>query len=260
MEPERPSRVALFVTCVIDALAPTTGAAVVRTLRRRGIQVVFPENQGCCGQPAWNAGFAAEGAMVAQPTLSALEGALDAGAEVVVCPSGSCATMCRVFWPEMFELAGRPADAARARRVGGLVLEYSELVERLPEVPVVADGRRAALHKSCHMLRELGIERQPALLAQRAGCRLVEWPGDDRCCGFGGTFSVKLPELSVAMADEKLQELDEDPPDLILACDTSCLLHLVGRAQGRGRPLAAAHLAEVLDRAEAAAEREGGVG
>lgn len=255
-----PRRIALFVTCVIDALAPTTGAAVVKTLRRRGIQVVFPKDQGCCGQPAWNAGFREEARLVAQVTLSALEAALDEGAEAVVCPAGSCATMCRVFWPEMFELAGRHADAARARRVGGLVFEYSELLERLPEVPVVPDGRRAALHKSCHMLRELGIERQPALLAERIGCRLIEWPGADRCCGFGGTFSVKLPELAAAMAEEKLRELEEHSPDLVLACDTSCLLHLAGQAQARGRPMVAAHLAEVIDRAEAAAEREGGRG
>jgi len=194
---------------------------------------------------------------VARPTLLALKRALDQGAEAVVCPAGSCATMCRVFWPEMFEVAGLHAEAALARRVGASVLEYSELVEGLPIVPLVPDGRRVALHKSCHMLRELGLEGQAAFLAQRAGCRLVEWPGDDRCCGFGGTFSVKLPELSVAMADEKLRELDENPPDLILGCDTSCLVQLSARSQARGRPLAAVHLAEVLDRAELAAEREG---
>jgi L-lactate dehydrogenase complex protein LldE len=247
-----PRKVALFVTCVVDALAPDTGAAVVRLLRRRDIQVLFPEGQGCCGQPAWNSGLVREAAMVARPTLRALASALDRGAEAIVCPAGSCATMCRVYWPELFAAAGRAAEVDEARRVGERLLEFSELMARLPALPARPDGRRIALHFSCHMLRELGIRRQPALLAERAGCSIVPWAGAERCCGFGGTFSVKLPELSVAMAEEKLQELDDLAPQLLVGCDTSCLLHLAGRARARGRPLATAHLAELLDKAEAA--------
>ncbi len=247
---EQPRRVAIFITCVVDALAPNTGAAVVRLLRRRGIQPLFPEAQGCCGQPAWNSGLAREAALVARPTLKALAAALDQGADAIVCPSGSCATMCRVHWPELFSLAGTAAEADAARRVGERVLEFSEMMARLPALPSRPDGRHIALHQSCHMLRELGIRQQPILLAERAGCRIVAWTGADRCCGFGGTFSVKLPELSVAMAEEKLKELDALGPELLVGCDTSCLLHLAGRARARGRALAVAHLAEVLDAAE----------
>ena len=246
----QPGKVALLVTCVVDALAPGTGAAVVRVLRRRGIEVVFPQDQGCCGQPAWNSGLVREAALVARPTLKALARALAGGAEAVVCPSGSCTTMCRVHWPELFSLAGMAAEAQEARRVGERVLEFSELVARLPALPTRPDGRRVALHHSCHMLRELGLRHQPITLAERAGCQVLPWPGAERCCGFGGTFSVKLPELSAAMAEEKLRELDSLCPEALIGCDTSCLLHLAGRARARGRDLVVTHLAEVLDAAE----------
>ena len=241
----------------MDALTPATGAAVVRTLRRRGVEVRFPEAQGCCGQPAWSAGFASEAARVARGTLTALEAALDDGAGSIVCPAGSCATMCRTFGPELFTLVGDGASAARARRVGAAVQEYSELLATLPAPPQQPQERRVALHASCHMLRELEIREQPGRLAAAAGYRLDEWPGAERCCGFGGTFSMALPEVSEAMADDKLRDLDADPPDVLAGCDPSCLLHLAARARARGKPIPTAHLAELLDAAESAAERTG---
>lgn len=245
-------QVSLLITCVVDVVAPDVAEASVRLLRATGCDVTCNLDQTCCGQPAWNAGFADDAAAVARTTLAALEADLDAGAEAVVVPAGSCATMVRTFWPELFEVVGDPDAAARARRVGERTRELSELLaERADRLPPLRVHRpvQVALHQSCHMLRELRIVEQPAALADRVdGVKVIEWPGSDRCCGFGGTFSVKLPEASVAMADEKLRALDDAAPDadLLVGCDTSCLMHLQSRAEAVGTPVHVRHLAEIL--------------
>lgn len=245
-------RVSLLITCVVDVVAPDVADASVRVLRAAGCDVTCNLDQTCCGQPAWNAGFAEDAARVARTTLAALEADLDAGADVVAVPAGSCATMVRLFWPELFEIVGDHDAAARARRVGERTRELSELLaERADRLPALRLGRpmRVALHESCHMLRELRIVEQPAALTAAVdGCDVVAWAGSDRCCGFGGTFSVKLPEASVAMADEKLRDLAEGAPDaeVLVGCDTSCLMHLEARAEATGRPVHVRHLAEVL--------------
>ena len=244
--------VSLLITCVVDVVAPDVGEAAVRLLRAAGCEVTCNLAQTCCGQPAWNAGFADDAAAVARTTLAALEADLAGGADAVVVPAGSCATMVRVFWPELFEVAGDPGAADRARRVGERTRELSELLaERADRLPPLRLHRpvRVALHESCHMLRELRIVDQPRTLAAGvAGCEVAGWDGSDRCCGFGGTFSVKLPEVSIAMADEKLDALAAGAPgaDLLVGCDTSCLMHLQSRAEATGRPLHVRHLAEVL--------------
>lgn len=241
-----------MITCVVDVVAPDVAEAAVRVLRASGCEVTCNLDQTCCGQPAWNAGFAADAARVARATLAALEADLDAGADTVVVPAGSCATMVRVFWPELFEVVGDHDAADRARRVGERTSELSELLaERSDRLPPLRLGRpvRVALHESCHMLRELRIVDQPAALAAAVdGCEVLGWDGSDRCCGFGGTFSVKLPEASVAMADEKLRALADGAPaaEVLVGCDTSCLMHLQARAEATGRPLHVRHLAEVL--------------
>lgn len=245
-------RVSLLVTCVVDVVAPDVGEAAVRLLRAAGCDVTVNLAQTCCGQPGWNAGFAADAARVARTTLGALEDDLDAGAEAVVVPAGSCATMVRVFWPELFEVVGDHDAAARARRVGDRTRELSDLLaERADRLPALRLHRpiTVALHESCHMLRELRIAEAPGVLVAAVdGCEAVPWAGSDRCCGFGGTFSVKLPETSVAMADEKLRALGAGAPgaDLLVGCDTSCLMHLQARADATERPVHVRHLAEVL--------------
>jgi L-lactate dehydrogenase complex protein LldE len=245
-------RVSLLVTCVVDVVAPDVGEAAVRLLRAAGCDVTVNLAQTCCGQPGWNAGFAADAARVARTTLGALEDDLDAGAEAVVVPAGSCATMVRVFWPELFEVVGDHDAAARARRVGDRTRELSDLLaERADRLPPLRLHRpiTVALHESCHMLRELRIAEAPGVLVDAVdGCEAVPWAGSDRCCGFGGTFSVKLPETSVAMADEKLRALGAGAPgaDLLVGCDTSCLMHLQARADATERPVHVRHLAEVL--------------
>jgi L-lactate dehydrogenase complex protein LldE len=245
-------RVSLLITCVVDVLSPDVGEASVRVLRAAGCDVTVNLDQTCCGQPGWNAGFAPEAARVARATLEALEADLADGAEAVVVPAGSCATMVRVFWPELFEVVGDHEAAARARAVGERTRELSEfLAERADALgPLrLAAPRTVALHASCHMLRELRIVDAPgALVGAVDGCSAVEWEGADRCCGFGGTFSVKLPEASVAMADEKLRALAaaSPAPDLLVGCDSSCLMHLAARAEATGRPVEVRHLAEVV--------------
>src|SRR5690606_13624456 len=225
--------VSLLVTCMIDLLEPEAAEAAVRLLRAADCTVSCPSGQTCCGQPAWNSGFAAEAAAVARTTLEALEA--DA-ADIVVVPAGSCATMVRVFWPELFEVVGDHDAAARAREVGRRTRELSELLDaRAGALPPLRLDRpvRVALHASCHMLRELRVAEPPGRLAASVeGCEVLDWDGADRCCGFGGTFSVKLPEASVAMADEKLRALADGAPeaDVLVGCDTSCLVHLAARA------------------------------
>ncbi len=244
-------RVTLLVTCVVDLLEPEVGAATVRVLRAAGCEVSVTLEQTCCGQPAWNAGHTAEAARVARTTLRALEAELDAGAEAVVVPAGSCAAMVRVFWPELFELDGDRESAERARRVGERTLELAELLAQRDLPPLALDPPvRVAYHHSCHMLRELHLRDAPgAVLDQVEGCDRVAWDGDDRCCGFGGLFSVKLPEVSVAMADEKLAALAEVHPDLVVGCDASCLAQLRSRSEAAGAPITTRHLAELLDQA-----------
>lgn len=235
--------VSLFVTCLVDLLEPEVGVATVRVLRASGCTVGLPEAQTCCGQPAWNAGFVEQAAEVARTTLGALEAD---GADAVVVPAGSCTTMIRVFWAELFELVGDHAASERARVLAMKTFELSELValraEHLP--PLVAATAKVAYHHSCHMLRELRIERQPLDLLDRVeGVEVAEWPADQRCCGFGGLFSVKLPEASVAMADDKLASL---PCDAVVGCDASCLMHLRARAEHEGRSVTTRHLVQVL--------------
>lgn len=217
---------------------------MVTALRRAGFEVELARDATCCGQPAWNAGYASEAATVAATTLRAL--AVD---DAPVCvPAGSCATMIRVYWPTLFHTVGDASAAEAATALANRVREFSELIEAEgspgPEGRPASAHRAVAYHHSCHMLRELGIEDQPEQLLRAWGLEPTEWEGSTRCCGFGGTFAVKQPEISIAMADDKLDGLEQ--VDELIGCDTSCLLHLRSRARRRGLELEVRHLAEVL--------------
>lgn len=238
-------RVGLFVTCVADLFAPTMAEATVSVLRAAGHEVVVPAGQTCCGQPAWNSGFADEAARVARTTLDALAAA---DVDAIVAPAGSCTTMVRVFWPEMFEVAGDHTAAARARALGAMVFELSEFLDRhgLPPLAAATTPERVAYHHSCHMLRELRIEQAPERALDAAGCERVAWSADQRCCGFGGLFSFKLPETSESMADDKLGTLAESGCHEVVGSDPSCLLHLRARARHEGVDVHVRHVAEVL--------------
>lgn len=238
------TEVTLAITCMIDGFSPEVGEAVVRSLRQAGHTVSVPLDQTCCGQPAWNSGFVKDAAKVAANTLDALDAD---GQGPIVVPAGSCATMMRKFWPEMFSQAGDQERAERAAELAKRTFEYSEFIhDQDDHIEAAESGETVVYHHSCHMLRELEIREQPLELLEDAGVKVAEWSGDDRCCGFGGLFSVKLPEVSEAMADEKLATMAETGATTIVGCDTSCLMHLKARAEHEGIEVEVRHLAEVL--------------
>ncbi len=233
--------VVLFPTCLGDAVAPSAVRDAAAVLRAAGVEPVAPRGATCCGQPAWNSGFVADARRVARTTLRAL-----ADADAVVVPAGSCAAMMRLHWPALFEGAERKL----ARTVASRVFELSQyLVDELGVTSIGSPGDlTVAYHDSCHMLRELRVHDQPRTLL-RSVATLVELPRSERCCGFGGTFSVRYPEVSTAMADDKLGAADAAGITLIASADPGCAMQLGGRASRTGRPLAVEHLATVLARA-----------
>jgi len=237
--------VTLFPTCLVDAVAPETGLATARVLEERGFRIEVPEDSTCCGQPAWNAGHAGAAAKVARTTLRAL--ADTAGAIVV--PSGSCATMMRVFWPELFEIEGSRSEQLLAADVAPRVEELSAFlsVEREQRRRTPADATATVYHRSCHMLRELGIVDAPEKVLAQVATDLRHSEATGKCCGFGGMFSVKLPEVSTSMADEVLDAVAATGATRVVGCDVSCLMHMESRARRRDMDLVFAHLAEVLD-------------
>ena len=239
--PDTP-RVALFVTCLVDLYRPVVGFAAVRLLEAAGCRVEVPEGQTCCGQPAYNSGDRATAADIARRTIALLE-----GYDHVVVPSGSCGGMIGHHYPEL--LADDPEWAPRA-----LALKHRtwELMQFLVDVRGMdrVDARLAGTvtyHDSCSGLRELGVKAQPRrLLASVAGLRLAELPGAEVCCGFGGTFCVKYPEISDKMVTDKAAEVEATGADLLLAGDMGCLLNMAGKLSRRGSGVAVRHVAEVL--------------
>lgn len=240
------TRVSLFITCLGDQFFPEVGECVVRVLERLGVEVVFNSAQTCCGQPAFNTGYTGEAREVASRTLELFD-----DADYVVAPSGSCSTMVRVFYPELF--ASDPVRLAKAHNLRSKFYEFSEFLVKVLKVEDVGSSfpRRVAYHDSCHLLRELGISEEPRrLLRAVRGLDLVEMQDDKLCCGFGGTFSVKFPEVSTAMGNDKLQAAANAGAEILVANDSGCLMHLAGLIHRRGLPLKAMHLAEILAQQE----------
>ena len=235
-------RVGLFVTCLVDLVRPQVGFAAVKLLEAAGCRVEVPEAQTCCGQPAWNAGADAHTADIARQVIDAFE-----GYDYVVAPSGSCAGMIRNHYPEA--LAG---DAQYAPRARALARKAHELVSFLVKVRGVKDAAakcpgKAAYHDSCSSLREMGVKKEPReLLGAVEGLSLCELSDAQVCCGFGGLFAVKYPEISARMADDKLADAEGVGAELVLGGDLGCLLHLAGRAARTGKQLRFRHVAEVL--------------
>lgn len=228
-------RVSLFVPCFVDQFAPAVAWATVRLLRRCGVEVDFDPRQTCCGQPAFNSGYAAEAASVARHFLDVFQ-----RCDTIVAPSGSCVAMIRRHFPQLLD---DPAG------VGRRVHELCEfLVGRLGRTNVGARWRgRAALHLPCHLLRELDAgDAVRALLAAVEGLELVDLPSDTWCCGFGGTFSIRYPELSAAMAETKLRQVADAGIEWVLSPESSCLMQLEGVARRLGLSLRMMHVAEVL--------------
>jgi len=236
-------RVQLFVTCIVETLTPDIGLAVAEVLERLGVTVTVPEGLTCCGQPAFNGGFWDDARAMARRTIDVLS-RHDAP---VVIPSGSCADMIQHHYPELF--AADPVYGPRAEALGGRVYEFSEfLVDVLGQTDLGASfPGRLTFHASCHTLRGKGVTHQPSdLLAQVRDAELVELPGAEECCGFGGLFAVKMGDISGAMLTRKLDSVEDTRSDAVVACDPSCLLHIGGGLHRRGSSVQALHIAQVL--------------
>jgi L-lactate dehydrogenase complex protein LldE len=238
------TRVNLFVSCLVDLVRPSAGEAAVRVLRRAGHEVSFPAGQTCCGQPAWNSGFPDEARRVAASTLDAFA----ATEGPIVGLSGSCTATVHHVWPELFQADvtrhGQALDVAvRVRELGAFLADGAQAVEH-PD-----DARPVAFHCSCHQRRELGeAGAGPALLDSLSSVRPVPLPQDELCCGFGGTFSVKFPQVSGAMGLDKARSVVESGASELVSGDLGCLLHVQGCAGAAGIELTATTLAEFLDR------------
>jgi L-lactate dehydrogenase complex protein LldE len=244
-----PRRVSLFVTCLVDLLYPQVAECTVALLRDAGVEVDVPASQTCCGQPAFNSGFNDDARRVAANFLDAF-----AGADAVVAPSGSCTAMVRRYYPHLFH---GTKDEARATELASRTFELTEFLVDVLGV-AKAEGRwegRVTYHDACHGLRELGLAGQGRrLLSGIDGLELAEMAWPDRCCGFGGTFSVRMPDLATAMADDKLAQAESTEASVMVTGDAGCLLHLSGRASRTGAGVRPMHLATLLAEARGLVE------
>ncbi len=241
-EPARPVNVGLFVTCLVDLTRPSVGFASAKLLEDAGCTVSVPKGQTCCGQPAYNSGDNQNARIIAEKVIKAFE-----GFDCVVAPSGSCAGMIKHHFPLLFEDA--PAMAARAKVLAGKTFE---LVSFLTDVLGI-DRLNAAYdgvvtyHDSCSSLREMGVKEQPRrLLSAVSGLTLNECGESETCCGFGGLFCVKYPEISGRMVDSKVDHILATGADTLLAGDLGCLMNMAGRLHRRGANVRVRHIAEVL--------------
>jgi L-lactate dehydrogenase complex protein LldE len=235
--------VALFLPCLIDQFTPTTGLATARVLRHLGVEVEVPDGQTCCGQPAFNAGYHRAATGLAVRFLERF-----AHAEAVVTPSGSCASMVRNHYGD---LPLPPGARATWKHLRSRVYEFSQfLTDRLGCTDL--DGRwsaRIAYHASCHLLRELHVDEGPRqLLTSIRELTLVAWPDAELCCGFGGAFAVKFPELSTAMVERKCRSLIALGVDHVVGADPACLLQIGGYLSRQKSSVTPLHLADVLAR------------
>ncbi len=233
--------VALFVTCLVDLFRPTVGFAAVKLLEDAGCRVHVPA-QSCCGQPAYNSGDNASARAIAAQVIDAFD-----GFDYVVAPSGSCAGMIKEHYPALFE--GDAAMGARARDLAGRTHELVSFLADIRGVETVAAAHGGAVtyHDSCSGLREMGVKDQPRrLLGLVAGLELRELGGTEECCGFGGTFCVKYPDISLKMVDDKIADIEKTGAATVLAGDLGCLMNIAGRLRRKGSRVEARHVAEVL--------------
>lgn len=239
-------RVSLFITCLGDQFFPHVGECVVKILRQLGVEVTFNPAQTCCGQPAFNTGYRREAREVACRVLDLFD-----NDDYVVAPSGSCTSMVRVFYPELF--SDDPERLKKAQRLQERFYEFSEFLVKVLKVEDLGASfhGRVTYHDSCHLLRELGISDEPRRLIRAVrGIEFVEMQDYRLCCGFGGTFSVKFPEVSVAMGEDKVRAASDAGAEYLVANDSGCLMHVGGVIHRRGLPMQTLHLAELLTKRE----------
>jgi L-lactate dehydrogenase complex protein LldE len=234
--------VGLFITCLVDLIRPSVGFAAVKLLEQAGCTVEVPRAQTCCGQPAYNSGDKADARTLALNTIAAFE-----GYDYVVAPSGSCAGMLSHHYPEL--LGDNPETAARAQAFSQKTHELVSFlvdVRGMKKVDVKYAGR-VTYHDSCAGLRELGIKDQPRkLLASVRGLELEEMEEAEICCGFGGTFCIKYPDISNAIVEKKTANISASKTDCLLAGDLGCLMNMAGKLSREGQEMEVRHVAEVL--------------
>ena len=235
-------KVTLFIQCLVNGFAPEVGEAMVKILRKLDLPLDCPADQTCCGQPAFNAGYRKKAQKAARRFIQIFE-----NAEVIVCPSGSCVHMVRRYYPDLLD--DSPQWRARAEMVASKTFELTQfLVDVLGVEDLGArfDGR-LTVHDSCQALRGLGIKEQPRrLIARIAGAEMVEMRHPERCCGFGGSFSVKYPDISTAMVDDKVKDIVSTGAEVVTGVDLSCLTNIQGRLSRIKSTVRVAHIAELL--------------
>jgi L-lactate dehydrogenase complex protein LldE len=236
-------RVSLFITCLVDQLWPEVGTSAVEVLRRAGCEVLFDRRQTCCGQPAFNTGYRSDARRLAKRFIEIFE---EAGAESIVSPSGSCTAMVHHFhelFPDDEQWRGRARSVAeRTHELGSFLVN----VLRVEDVGASFRGR-VTWHDACHGLRDLGLHSEPRRLIRHVrGIEFIEMPNADACCGFGGTFSVKYPEISVAILDHKIEAIEKAGVRAVISGDASCLLQIGGRLTRKQSAVRTMHLAELL--------------
>ena len=234
-------RVGLFVPCYIDQFYPQVAIATLELLEKLGCEVVFPQNQTCCGQPAFNAGFWGEAKEVCKKFINDFS-----GADYVVAPSASCVGFVRNYYNKLFE---QSSNQQEVKALAERTFEFSEFlikVLKVDDVGAVFEGK-ATYHDSCAALRECGLKQEPRqLLKNVKGLELIEMTDNETCCGFGGTFAVKFEPISIAMGDQKITNAITTGAEYLISTDMSCLMHIDGCIQHQHKDLKVIHLADVL--------------
>ncbi|MFC9597950.1 (Fe-S)-binding protein [Peribacillus butanolivorans] len=235
-------KVTLFATCLVDLFQSNVGKATVELLERLGCEIDFPESQICCGQPAYNSGYTKESKEAMKKMIQTFE-----DAEYIVTPSGSCAAMFKEY-PVLFK-----GDAEWETKATALAAKTYELTQFIVNVLKVTDvgatfEGKATYHTSCHMTRLLKVKEAPAILLRHVkGLEMTPLPDAQNCCGFGGTFSVKMGDISGQMVEEKVCNIEDTGADFLIGGDAGCLMNIGGRIQRKGQPIKVLHIAEVLN-------------
>ncbi|MFF2446066.1 (Fe-S)-binding protein [Neobacillus sp. NPDC058068] len=235
-------KVALFATCLVDMFQSNVGKATVELLERLGCEIDVPESQVCCCQPAYNSGYVKDSKEAMKRMINTFS-----DAEYVVSPSGSCAYMFHEY-PHIFK--GDPIWEPKAKQLAAKTFELTQFIVDVLKVEDVGARFEGSVtyHTSCHMTRLLGVKEAPMILLNNVkGLTLTELPGKEQCCGFGGTFSVKMAQISEQMVDEKVRHVEETGAEFLIGADAACLMNIGGRIERKGKPVKVLHIAEVLN-------------
>ena len=236
-------KVSLFITCLADQMYPDVGESVVRLLHRYGCEVDFPTSQTCCGQPAFNSGYQDEAREVARNLIRAFE-----HSDYVVSPSGSCTGMVHHYYPHLFQ--DEPEWLAKAEALVHKTYEFAQFMVQILGITDMGAtfNAKVTYHPSCHAMRLLGVKEEPLqLLSAVKGVEYIDLPHKEDCCGFGGTFAVKMADMSEAMVCEKVACVVETGADVLVSTDMGCLMNIEGRLNKEGRSIRVMHLAQLLD-------------